>query len=192
MEKLVYLSTDPLARTLRREREKFSAPSDVQATVLYTLDPADRGGAPSAVLTVWLACVDRREPIERFLALSGARFHGYVVTESSARRRSVAEVTRGTLELLDRPAALPRQAWLDSLEIAHEGMEHGLVLARNVIARSLTGDAPPLDVLREGVGAEARAEDEWAGERVSQLGLYTPGRSFVGERLTLRRGHFSA
>jgi hypothetical protein len=38
--------------------------------------------------------------------------------------------------------------------------------------------------MREGVGAEVSHE----GERISQLGLYRFGRSFVGERLILRRG----
>ena len=190
MEKLVYLSTDAVARSLRNDRAHFAAPGHVEECVLYTLDPAPVDHAPTAVLTVWLSCLDRREPIERFLARSAARFHGYVVTESTTLARGVAELTRTTVELLEKPKPLARQAWLDSLELAHEGMEHGLVLARNIVTRSLFSDAPPLDVMREGVGAEAATEGELAGERLSHLGLYRPGRSFVGERLTLRRGRF--
>jgi hypothetical protein len=169
MEKLVYVSYDQSAHVLREHLDQLDLPRAVESAALYLLDPPASGEGPSAVLTAWLSCVDRRAPIERFLE-RGGRFHGYVASETSLSRRALPEVTRATVELMEMPENVPNvNVWLDTLELSRDGMREGVQFARNLLVRALSSEAPHLVLVREGVGAQAREAERSTSDRSSWL-----------------------
>lgn len=190
MEKLVYLSYDDEARALRELVGSATLTREIESAALCVLRPSSRRG-PSAAITAWLPCIDRRASLENLLGRVGARFYAYVATESRIASPALPDVTPATLELMEKPQNTKLTTWLDSLERSPEGMRDGLVFARNVLVRALSPTAPRIHVLREGVGARARDSEPPPppmGERISQLSMYATAQSFGGERIVLKRG----
>jgi hypothetical protein len=170
MEKLVYVSYEPGAHDLRAHLDQLDLPRAVESAALYLLDPPVNGEGPSAVLTAWLSCVDRRGPLERFLARGRAKFHGYVASETTVAKRALPDSTRATLEIMEMPENVSNvNVWLDTLELSRDGMRDGVQFARNLLVRALSPEAPHLVLVREGVGTQARDVERSTGDRSSWL-----------------------
>jgi hypothetical protein len=171
MEKLVYVSYEQGAHELRAHLDQLDLPRAVESAALYLLDAPANGQGPSAVLTAWVSCVDRRGALERFLSRAPAKFHGYVASETTVTpKRALPDSTRATLELMEMPENVSNvNVWLDTLELSRDGMREGVQFARNLLVRALSSDAPHLVLLREGVGTQARDVERSTGDRVSWL-----------------------
>ena len=92
MEKLIYLSwgqLDPVElgdRLLERAPMALSLHACSVGTAMGDL----KLDAPAAIVSVWIDCLDRRGPFEAVLSAAGARYVGYLASESQLVGASAA------------------------------------------------------------------------------------------------------
>jgi hypothetical protein len=108
----------------------------------------------AGMVGVWLDCVDDRAPIEERLRLRASRLAGYLVTESVPRRNETWRAPAGSrtpgitmLTCIERPARLSQEGWIEIWHEQHTPLANEIQCTyryvRNVVARSLTPNAPP-------------------------------------------------
>jgi hypothetical protein len=117
---------------------------------------------PAALLQLWLdSASDRsRETLDRLVAAHSTRHAAYLVTESQPLRNTLHPPQAGSrtagwsqIALLERPQTLDYAAWIDiwlnqHTKVARETQSH-FQYVQNVVARTLTPQAPKLDAIVE-------------------------------------------
>ena len=156
-ERLLALGTPGL--TLHAVDAHASARAKARLT---HLDPPLDGAA-----SFWLDAADERRGYEEALARVAARAAGYLVCESvvlpnTTHAAEPGERTPGItmLALLERPARLGQEAWLEHWLEHHRRValetQDTYLYVRNVVVRRLAPDAPPFaGIVEEGFDAEA-------------------------------------
>jgi hypothetical protein len=183
VEKLVYLlwsrpedEGEAFVREMRGEVAKRLVDAGARGLALALVDDAARAVSRARIThmtrplagaaSFWLECADARGPAETLLERACARSAGYAVLESvplpgadrlgppGARSPGIS-----MLALLERPAHLAREVWLERWLEDHRTVaietQATFRYVRNVVVRSLTADAPPY----EGIVEEGFAED---------------------------------
>jgi hypothetical protein len=132
---------------------------------LTRLDPPLEGAA-----SFWLDTADDRRRFEEALARAAGRMAGYLVAESVPLRREAPEAAAGArtpgitmLALLERPAHLGHEAWLERWLDHHRAValetQSTHLYVRNVVARALTPGAPAWSGIVEEGFAEGAVTD---------------------------------
>ena len=177
MEKIIYL----ISRQNKQDRADFAMlmTQDIAPKLLATkplglqLNLADEVVAPGdamsmesiapkadAVVSIWLDSSINREPIEQILAASETSFAGYLVTESCPLKNTQQTPTSGVrtagftqVALLQRPARLSFQEWIDIWQYSHTQIaidtQSTFSYTQNLVVRPLTATAPKIDAIVE-------------------------------------------
>lgn len=176
MEKLMYVVRDPargsgdgLRDALIGATDRFVAAGaraltvdadDSASNVAPPLPPPEDEPSFRALVSVWLACYERRGPIEALLDELVPDYDGYLVVESlytdygenaHAAPRDWPDGRRSpgllTVTLLQKPDALSYEEWINHWH-GHqspmsEAMQPRSRYVRNEVVRGVTHDAPP-------------------------------------------------
>jgi hypothetical protein len=122
---------------------------------------------PDGAASFWLDSADDRHACQEALARVAGNMHGYLVSESVAipndsHRAPEGERTPGItmLALLERPARLGREAWLERWLDHHRAVametQCTYLYVRNVVVRRLTPEAKAYEgIVEEGFPEEA-------------------------------------
>ena len=118
--------------------------------------------APDAFVQVWLdnADIPARRPIDNAVRACAVRTAGYLVEECIPKANTLHRPAPGgrtygfaQVALLRRPAALPREQWLEIWQGSHTAVaietQSTFEYVQNLVVRPLTPDAPALDAIVE-------------------------------------------
>jgi hypothetical protein len=124
----------------------------------------------AGTVALWLDTHLRRAPIEEMLASAAARVAGYLALESVPLVNTTHVVPLGertpgftTVALLQKPAALAYDAWLDRWQGHHTAValetQSTFLYVQNLLVRPLTPEAPPwIAIVEEGFPAAAATD----------------------------------
>jgi hypothetical protein len=147
------LALDPLVLTIDVDDDAAQIPPPA---------PPPAGEAtPSALVSLWLDCYDRREPLEAVLRDASVRIAGYLVTESLYRDyggnewalpRDWPDGVRSpgplTITYFEQKRGMERAEWIEFWHTKQSPMSEAVQprarYVRNTVTQILTPDAPPL------------------------------------------------
>jgi hypothetical protein len=133
---------------------------DDQADVAAPVAPPAGEDLPEALVSVWVDCYDRRDPIERVLGSVSVRFDGYQVLESLysdygmsrwSKPRDWPDGERSpgilTVALLEQPPGSDTEEWLSFWHGRQSPMSEAIQprcrYVRNFVVRALEPGKPP-------------------------------------------------
>ena len=139
---------------------------------------------PDALVSFWLNSASDRHDIQAHLALACTRLYGYVVSESEPllnTRYATAAGERSPgmnqVVLLRKPERLTREQWLDIWLNSHTQIaidtQSTFGYRQNIVVRSLTPDAAPIDaIVEENFPADAMTSGQAFYNAVGNEALY--------------------
>ena len=170
MEKLVYLlpatTSAAVGEAVRAQARHLAEQTRGLSLLTPRVDPGTPRSPFSAAIEVWLACLDRRGPLEQGLTRLGASFDAYLVTESTLRQGAgplsqSAEATSVVIHQAPRLGQEEFRVHLTSRVSPHlERRATSDRIVRDSVVRPLDVNSPPLRALFTFVhGARAEGAD---------------------------------